>query len=984
MRFPQIRRAIVALGAATASLASLVVVSLNVTPAHADAFVFTAVQSTWHRTCALTQDHRAFCWGNNYDGTLGVGTDARDIPTPREVVLPNHELVANISTGYDYSGCAVSTTGNVYCWGTHALGDGRTMRSNLPVAIAAPQGVTFTSVASSYMGSCAITAGTGDLWCWGDMPYNGVGAGPYEYVQTPVQPVVPAGVHFTQISAQSGTMCALDTTGAVWCWGDNSVGQVGIDTRTSQPVLVPTAAHLPQGVQVQYLSSGESHICVVTTTHKAYCWGDNYNYGMLGNHSTDPSGTPVLMQVPNNADVLTVSAGGYHSCILLTSYESYCVGANDGAQGTGVHISGMNFHQSVFPSGVSLRAVSGGLAVTYWIDSQGRLWGSGDGDWNALTGQVPVNTMTTWDPLMLTAFGSPNVSSPTSDVVGGEDATLHASININAASTSVRAQLSDTNSFTTVLADINVGSVSADGSVSAHFVNLDPRTTYWARFVGTNTYGTTSGTAASFTTLGDTPILINSSTISQITGQGASFTSTVNPGNLPTTLTATIADDAGMTSVVTTTPLGSVSGGLPVSVFGTVDNLHARRTYWVQVTATNRLGSITDVPVSFTTIGSPATETIALNNASLTQATFAVAVNPGLLDTSVTLVVSNFADFHDYVASNSAVFRGSSISTAFITVSGLKPHHTYWAQARATNDAGDSQSAPVQFASAGSAPIMSVALRSVYASDSVLIASQVDVSGLDSFVMAQVSTNQDFVEDTSEYYVYVGNAVGSNSIVTELKGLDPHTTYFIRLKGTNEIDTSYSNVITITTPTPVGIEINSGAETTTSTRVNLTVTPPAGAVAVRIADNSNMKNASLFPINGPANFPWTLADAGDPDVPRDVYATFIMRNGQPSGTYWAFIDLVSEPEPVAVTSAALRASASGVHASAVTLKVSGAKAGQKAFIQVRSTKGTVSRSVQASKTGNYTVTLPKGQKVAYLRFVDSKGRATGWIKVKVG
>jgi alpha-tubulin suppressor-like RCC1 family protein len=193
--------------------------------------------------CAILTDGTADCWGDNSRGRLGDGTT-----TSRAIPMPVSGLtnVTAISAGYS-STCAV-TKGAVWCWGddmVYELGDGQPTHdpSLVPVPSDLPSGAT--QVAVSYGQACAIVAG--DAWCWG-VGANGDGKPPppdyFPCFDTicafnPFQ--VPGLADLTAIAVNYTSACAVDSTGAVFCWGSNSVGQLGNGGPTDHFVPVPVA-----------------------------------------------------------------------------------------------------------------------------------------------------------------------------------------------------------------------------------------------------------------------------------------------------------------------------------------------------------------------------------------------------------------------------------------------------------------------------------------------------------------------------------------------------------------------------------------------------------------------------------------------------------------------------------------------------------------------------------------------------------------------
>lgn len=85
-------------------------------------------------------------------------------------------------------------------------------------------------------------------------------------------------------------------------------------------------------VEAPYVvSSLAHHTCVVGADRRAYCWGANEE-GQLGDGTTTSRSSPVPVQSPFNADVIDVSAGYTHSCLVRRNYDVYCWGKNDRGQ----------------------------------------------------------------------------------------------------------------------------------------------------------------------------------------------------------------------------------------------------------------------------------------------------------------------------------------------------------------------------------------------------------------------------------------------------------------------------------------------------------------------------------------------------------------------------------------------------------------------------------------------------------------------------
>jgi alpha-tubulin suppressor-like RCC1 family protein len=273
-------------------------------------------------TCTVLVAGGVKCWGANASGQLGDGTNVnRNTPVD---VSGLSEGVAVIAAGAEHT-CALTGGGAMGCWGANfsgQLGDGTNVNRNTPVKVSGlSEGVTAIAAGSEH--TCAVVAG--GVKCWGPNSSGQLGDGTNVDRNTPVNVVGLSG-DVTAIAAGAEHTCALTSGGAMRCWGANYSGQLGDGTNVNRNMPVNVSG-LWWGVTE--IAAGSEHTCAVVAGG-VRCWGANFS-GQLGDGTNVNRNTPVNVSGPSG-DVVAIAPGSEHTCMLTTGGAMACWGANASGQ----------------------------------------------------------------------------------------------------------------------------------------------------------------------------------------------------------------------------------------------------------------------------------------------------------------------------------------------------------------------------------------------------------------------------------------------------------------------------------------------------------------------------------------------------------------------------------------------------------------------------------------------------------------------------
>ena len=206
---------------------------------------------------------------------------------------------------------------------TGAVGDGTRASRSRPQRVPGLSDVR--ELAVGHGTSCA-RLGDATVRCWGDDWSGQLGQGgpdtmeAFEFRSVPVP--VPALAGAVELALGAWFGCARQADGSVWCWGDNRMGQLGVETPgdiASTPIRVPTLDG------VVGIAAGDHRACARRDDGEVWCWGENRTFAS-GAAQLDPIRVPTRIDGFHGA--VDLALGSQETCARMGDGSVRCAGSD--------------------------------------------------------------------------------------------------------------------------------------------------------------------------------------------------------------------------------------------------------------------------------------------------------------------------------------------------------------------------------------------------------------------------------------------------------------------------------------------------------------------------------------------------------------------------------------------------------------------------------------------------------------------------------
>jgi alpha-tubulin suppressor-like RCC1 family protein len=299
------------------------------------------MRDTLARLLALFTSLGSACANFDRHVDASAPPDVPALPTPPAEALAN---VVHVGAGRWHT-CAVESSGAVRCWGLNNSGQVGTATSaacaSMPCVLHATtvEGVTGAArVGGGSVSTCARDGG-GRVYCWGDNTHGQLGLTDTPSRVTPSS--VPGLPALADLAVGGAHACGRAMDGpSVHCWGYGEIGQFGDGMR---PVMGRPATRIDMLAGAAQLFAGDAHGCVADASGRVRCWGSTAA-GQVGVEPGEDCTATALGRWPTRcvtmplavqglaSGVAELALGFNHTCARLGDGSVWCWGSNEDGQ----------------------------------------------------------------------------------------------------------------------------------------------------------------------------------------------------------------------------------------------------------------------------------------------------------------------------------------------------------------------------------------------------------------------------------------------------------------------------------------------------------------------------------------------------------------------------------------------------------------------------------------------------------------------------
>ncbi|XP_062244132.1 probable E3 ubiquitin-protein ligase HERC3 [Platichthys flesus] len=278
------------------------------------------------------------CWGNSKEGQLGIGLERNPLFEPRNCHVFIGRGLKEVACGGQYS-MFLLYDGSVYTSGSNSCGQlGHDKPGTFPELVGALDTQKITNVSSGRAHSMAVNE-KGQVFAWGAGEGGQLGLGTAEVaVRIPRLVKRLCDHHISQVMCGNQHCIALSRDGQIFTWGQNASGQLGLG-KGEPSKLFPHPLKSLAGIPLAQIIAGGDHSFALSLSGAVFGWGKN-RAGQLGLNDKQDRAVPCHIKFLRSQKVVYISCGDEHTAALTKDGGLFTFG--DGSWGQLGHGSSNN------------------------------------------------------------------------------------------------------------------------------------------------------------------------------------------------------------------------------------------------------------------------------------------------------------------------------------------------------------------------------------------------------------------------------------------------------------------------------------------------------------------------------------------------------------------------------------------------------------------------------------------------------------------
>ncbi|KAI8797509.1 E3 ubiquitin-protein ligase HERC4 isoform X1 [Biomphalaria glabrata] len=276
-----------------------------------------SISSGVGHTLVCLKDGQVLSCGSNDFRQCGRDTNLNKLGEVGEGLQPHH--VIQVAAGASHS-VVLTQAHEVLTWGKNTegqLGRGDVEESSrgTPKLVKSLAVCCVLQVACGYDHTIVLT-NEGCVGTWGSNAYGQLGLGPNKspWINIPNFITCLKGLPIAQVAAGGNHSLILSKSGAVYGWGRNSFGQLGLNDTSD--CYLPNQCRPLRSQRIKYICCGENHTACLTVDGRVFTYGAG-TYGQLGHGSYNNEILPRQVIELSGSEVSQIACGRSHTMAFV-------------------------------------------------------------------------------------------------------------------------------------------------------------------------------------------------------------------------------------------------------------------------------------------------------------------------------------------------------------------------------------------------------------------------------------------------------------------------------------------------------------------------------------------------------------------------------------------------------------------------------------------------------------------------------------------